>query len=150
MTPATLQALRRLLFYSIEEAAQLLAAGPDHPNGVSPRSWQYWERGDRAIPPDIVDTVTSLCDWRARQIAAAGRGGRALVWYATLDDWMSLSTRRRIHWRPHCAVVAELAARHGAPVVVFDADDYAVWLGRLQDTEERRIAWGNGVALTTD
>lgn len=153
MSPATLQALRRLLFFSIEEAALMLAAGPDHPGGVSPRSWQYWERGERSIPADIVETITRLCAWRATafessstQIAALrNRHGApsdiVLVWYQTLDDWTSMDVREPLLWRPQCSVVAELAARLGARLVCFDAPGYARWLGQKKDSEIMRSKW---------
>ena len=62
MTPETLQALRRLLFFTTAEAAELIG-------GVSERSWQYWESGKRTIPDDVIETVAHLCRWRNEQIA---------------------------------------------------------------------------------
>lgn len=153
MTPATLQALRRLLFFSVEEAAELIAAGPERPHGVTPRSWQYWERGERPVPADVAETIRRLCAWRAQAIAAAeasmasthARHGAAsmvvLVWYRTLEDWTSLAGRLPLYWRPHCSVVAELAARHGACLMAFDRENYADWLGRRKDTETMRSEW---------
>lgn len=146
MTPATLQALRRLLFFSIEEAALLIG-------DVSPRSWQYWERGERTIPDDVIETVQRLCAWRAQAIAGAegsirdlqARHGQqtesVLVWYQTLDDWATLPAREPLLWRPQCSVVAELAARHGARLVVFDGPAYRQWLGCRKDVESLRAAW---------
>lgn len=142
MTPATLQALRRLLFFSVEEAAAMIG-------GVSPRSWQFWERGDRTIPDDVISTLQYLCVWRQKaidvgsvQMAKAPPGScLALIWYATLDDWASMAGREPEMWRPHCSAVAELAARHGAHLVTFDGPAYAAWLGRRQDSEQMRGAW---------
>lgn len=148
MTPATLQALRRLLFFSVEEAAAMIG-------GVSPRSWQFWERGDRTIPDDVIATLQRLCAWRQKAIAAgsvqmakAPIGTElALIWYATLNDWTSMAGREPELWRPHCSVVAELAARHGAQLVTFDGPAYAAWLGRRVDSEILRGAWA-AVALS--
>lgn len=146
MTPATLQALRRLLFFSIEEAALLIGE-------VSPRSWQYWERGERNIPADVVAMVRRLCEWRDQAIAGTEAGIRdmrelhgkeanmALVWYQTLDDWATLPGREPLLWRPQCSVAAELAARYGAQLVVFDGPAYAEWLGNHKDSESMRGAW---------
>lgn len=147
MTPATLQALRRLLFFSIDEAAAMIG-------GVSPRSWQFWERGERTIPDDVIATLRRLCAWRQKAIAAgsvqmakAPAGTElALIWYASLDDWTSMAGREPELWRPHCAVAAELAARHGAHLVTFDGLAYAVWLGRRTDSEMLRGAWAAAVA----
>lgn len=150
MTPATLQALRRLLFFSVEEAAVLIG-------DVSPRSWQYWERGERNIPADVIDTIERLCAWRAQAIATAdaqmaelqashGVHGKAvLVWYQMLDDWITLPENEPQHWRPQCSVVAELAARHGARLVTFDGPAYAAWLGNRKDSERMRAAWAASI-----
>lgn len=147
MTPATLQALRRLLFFSVDEAATLIG-------GVSPRSWQFWERGDRTIPDDVIESIRSLCEWRAQALAAAEKqiaalqarhgpaASVALLWYQSLDDWATLPGREPAQWRPQCSVVAELAARHGARLVAFDGPAYAQWLGQRKDSETMRASWG--------
>ena len=148
MTPATLQALRRLLFFSVDEAAAMIG-------GVSPRSWQFWERGDRTIPQDVIDTLQHLCAWREKaiaagsaQIAKAPQGSDlALIWYGSADDWASMPDRAPMYWRPHCSAAAQLAARHGAQLVAFDAPAYAAWLGQRTDTETKRGEWAAGVIL---
>lgn len=146
MTPATLQALRRLLFFSVDEAALLIG-------GVSARSWQYWERGERAIPDDVIETLRRLCLWRAQAIATAdaamadmqaSHGAQAetvLMWHQTLDDWATLPGREPLLWRPHCSVVAEIAARHDARLVTFDGMAYRAWLENREDSEALRSAW---------
>lgn len=146
MTPATLQALRRLLFFTVEEAAALIG-------GVSPRSWQFWERGERTIPADVIETIHRLLAWRAQALATAtdalaemqARHGPPesfrLVWYQTPDDWATVPGFNPLLWRPHCSVAAELAANHGAELVAFDGPAYAVWLGKRKDSEAMRGAW---------
>lgn len=120
---------------------------------VSPRSWQFWERGDRTIPDDVVESIRSLCAWRAqalvtaeKQIAALqARHGPAasvaLLWYQSFDDWATLPGREPAQWRPQCSVVAELAARHGVRLVAFDGPAYAQWLGQRKDSEAMRASW---------
>lgn len=145
MTPATLQALRRLLFFSVDEAAAMIG-------GVSPRSWQFWERGDRTIPDDVIATLRRLCAWRQKAIAAGSvQMAKApvgtelvLIWYGSLDDWTSMSDREPELWRPHCSVAAELAARHSAILVTFDGPAYAAWIGQRVDSETLRGAWAAG------
>lgn len=151
MTPATLQALRRLLFFSVEEAALLIG-------DVSPRSWQYWERGERNIPADVTATVERLCAWRAQAVASAEASIRdlqdrhgpqaasVLVWYQTLDEWATLPAREPLLWRPQCSVVAELAARYSARLVAFDGPAYRLWLGSRKDGESMRGAWAASVS----
>lgn len=146
MTPATLQALRRLLFFSVPEAATLLGQ-------VTERSWRMWEHGERSIPADVVSTMQRLCAWRAQALASAEAGIRdlqarhgpqaasVLVWYQTLDDWATLPAREPLLWRPQCSVVAELAARRWATLVAFDGHAYRQWLGDRKDSEPLRGAW---------
>lgn len=121
--------------------------------GVSARSWQYWERGERRIPDDVIETMRRLCAWRQQAIAMTdaqmrtlqdrygGGHGMTLVWYPTLDDWLTLPGREPLFWRPHCSVVAELAARHGAQVIAFDRADYTAWLSGRADSEAMRSQW---------
>lgn len=157
MTPATLQALRRLLFFSIAEAAAWIAAGPERPAGVSERSWQFWERGERRIPADVIETTQRLYAWRQQIIeegesaifyaerkaarAATERHEIVLIWYQSIDDWQWGSDRPEIMWRPQCSAVAELAARRGARLVEFNPAAYSRWLGRRKDSEALRAAW---------
>lgn len=116
MTPATLQALRRLLFFSTDEAAELIG-------GVSVRSWHYWERGGRPIPQDVADTIRELVAWRQRAIDATlaqldelrtlhGEPQTiTLTWYPTREAWLARDDGEPpIYWRPHCSVVASVAA----------------------------------------
>lgn len=146
MTPTELQALRRLLFFPVDEAARFIG-------GVSPRSWQYWERGERQIPEEVRREIVRLCRWRAdairttdAQIAALrskhGSGRVSLIWYRSLEDWLTLD-REPVLWRPHCSVVAEIVARHGARLVPFDAPSYAAWLDGREDTEVMRSEWAS-------
>lgn len=152
MTPATIQALRRLLFFSVEEAATLIG-------GVSQRSWQFWERGDRTIPEDVIEHIRSLCAWRAQalttaenQIAALqARHGPAasvaLIWYQSLDDWTTLPGREPALWRPQqsvcAAVLAEFPDR--LRLVRFDPPAYSAWLAERQDSETMRGQWAAAV-----
>ena len=146
MTPATLQALRRLLFFSVDEAAAMIG-------GVSPRSWQFWERGDRTIPADVIAIVGNLCRWRSAAIDAAENqiydlkarhrnpNGLTLVWYQTIGDWATLPGRDPLQWRPQCSVIAAIAASHSAKLVAFDGAAYRAWLENRTDTESMRGAW---------
>lgn len=119
MTHATLQALRRLLFYSIPEAAE-------HIGQRSERAWRMWERGELPVPDDVAQRMRDLVAWRARAIEAA-RGARAeadavaaregetpagmsIAHYDSLDAFMARGDIPAAYWRPHCSAVAELIA----------------------------------------
>ena len=151
MIPVTLQALRRLLFFSVPEAATLIGQ-------VTERSWRMWEHGERTIPQDVQQAIVDLCQWRAQALATAekkiaeiqGRHGPAasvaLLWYQSLDDWATLPGREPAQWRPQCSVVAELVARHDAQLVAFDGPAYRQWLGHRKDSEQLRGAWAASIS----
>lgn len=144
MTPTTLQALRRLLFFSRPEAAELVG-------GVTERSWNFWESGDRPIPADVIERINDLVLWRESAIHAAthqildadipANTDVYLVWYDKLDDWMSLPGRKPELWRPQCSVVAQICADIDAIAVPFDAHDYQNWLDKRADSESMRAQW---------
>jgi hypothetical protein len=130
MTPTTLQALRRLLFFSAPEAAA-------HIGGVTERSWRKWEDGDRAVPQDVIERITAMLAWRKQAIAEAeaaikdarramrGRGHTEaatpqVTWYVSAAAWARAEGKQPEMWRPHCSVVAEICARHGAEAVPAD------------------------------
>ena len=66
MTPTTLQALRRLLFFSVPEAAE-------HIGGVTERAWRFWESGKWPIPADVIERINGMLAWRERALAEAER-----------------------------------------------------------------------------
>ena len=121
MDKTRLQALRRLLFLSRQEAAQWVAAGPDRPNGVTDRSWRMWEDGTRTIPDDVAETIERLVEWRASAIKAQSptrNRARTLVWYDTLDAWLSVPGNTALLWRPQQSVCSAICANHPGAVLV--------------------------------
>lgn len=157
MTPTTLQALRRLLFFSRQEAALLVAASAECPQGVSDQQWQRWENGEQPIPVDLARKITELVDWRATALAATAdairqqikdKGGIPeavfIIWYDSLDDWKSLPNRDPLMWRIQQAVCAALAGMFSTVCLVrFDAAAYAAWLTGRDDTESMRAQWAS-------
>lgn len=156
MDPLTLQALRRLLFFSRPEAALLVAASDERPHGVSDRAWRMWEACERPIPDDVAGNIRRLAAWRRAAIDAAMsqiddlRAGMpagaefdiALVWYDTLDDWMTLSGRDPALFRPQQSVLADLLERSlFIRLVRFDPAAYHEWLGDRADSEAMRSQW---------
>lgn len=150
MNNLELESLRRLLFFSVPEAALLVAASDERIDGVQERSWRRWEEGAVPVPENIADHIMKLAKWRATAIEhmrAAVNDARlelpddlVVVWYDSLDDWMTLNDREAVMWRPQCSVVAEAAAM-GARLVKFDTARYAQWLGKRKDHESLRGAW---------
>ena len=129
-SPIELQALRRHLFFSVAEAAELIGH-------VSPRAWQYWERGERPIPEAVAQEMRRLVGWRAEavrqaelaitEMSRAGADGGAapvnLVWYQTLDDWLRWQNMPPELWRPYCSAAAEISAQYGVAIVAPDDTD---------------------------
>lgn len=151
-----MQALRRLLFLSRQESALWVAASPDRPHGVSDRAWRMWEDGERPVPEDVAGRMLRLASWRLAAVETAGaaiESGRAslphgskvnvsLVWYATLEAWITLPGRKPLLWRPQQSVVAEVFGRFpGTRLVTFDGPAYAAWLAGRPDSEAMRSQW---------
>lgn len=151
MSPSTLQALRRLLFFSRPEAATLVSASEERPRGVSDRAWRQWEAGEFPVPVDVRSSIERLAEWRQRaidaavkQISTAPAGSSiALIWYESLDDWATLPGREPVLWRPQQSVCAALLAEFPGRLrlVPFDGPDYSDWLGQRDDSETMRAQW---------
>ena len=162
MDKTTLQALRRSLFFSRQEAALWVAAGADRPNGVTDRSWRMWEDGSRPIPADIAETITRLIAWRAESIKKSSdiiKGQSkprsnpdavCLIWYETPADWVSLAGREAIFWRPQQSVCAALQSIFTTVrLIPFNRDSFALWRAQnapsLPDSEQLRSRWAASI-----
>lgn len=158
MNATELQALRRLLFFTQQEAASMLA-------GVSHRAWVHWEAGARPVPEDVAAAMRELAEHRETILEEAlaafqagddharaqgateedvDRAERRLVWYASPTDW----TGEPLHWFAHRSALAGLVALDDrVRLVRFDGRAFAAWLGARQDSQAMRAAWVNEVEL---
>jgi len=156
MTPTTLVALRRLLFFTTQEAALFVAVSSEHPQGVSDQQWRQWENGEQPIPADLAQRITELVDWRSTALAATADTIRQqirdkgvpeavfIIWYEDLDDWKSLPSREPLMWRLQQAVCAALAGMFSTVrLVAFDAAAYTEWLAGRDDSESMRAQWAS-------
>jgi hypothetical protein len=161
MTPTTLQALRRLLFFTAQDAEHLIA-GPLVPApGVSGETWRQWEAGASPIPQSVAARMLELNDWRGMALAATADNIRALIkekggmpesvfviWYASLDDWLSLPGRDSALWRPQQAVCASLLGIFSiVRLVRFDLPAYTAWRGEREDSDTLRGEWASTVPV---
>lgn len=157
MTATALQALRRLLFFSVPEAARLIAATAESPEGVAESTWQQWEDGTQPIPSAIADRMIELNDWRSTALAATADNIRAqikekggmpesvfVIWYDSLEDWLSIPGREATLWRLQQAVCSALMGIFGiVKPVRFDRAAYTAWLAGREDTEAARAEWAS-------
>jgi len=142
MTPSELEALRRALFFSIKEAASLISR-------TSEQAWYRWENGLRSIPADIARAMENLAVWRQNAIRAAidrfsvHEADISIIWYPTLEDWISLPGRQALMYRPEQSVVAGLRLHfpHRLKLIRFDRNDYDEWRSGREDSEALRIQW---------
>ena len=155
MTPTSLKALRKLLFFTVQEAAQLIAASPDQPQGVSDLVWQQWEDGRAPIPEFVATRINELNEWRSMALDATAdnirvqmkeKGGKPesifVIWYDKLEDWKSMPNREPIMWRLQQAVCASLLGMFSIiKLIPFDATSYSTWLSGREDSESLRAEW---------
>ena len=155
MTPTILHALRRLLFLSIEEAAEFIALHADTNHSASVLDWKQWESGTQQIPEYVVQKIIELVDWRSAALAATAdnirqqikaSGGMPesifVIWYEHLADWESLPNRAPVMWRIQQSVCSALAGMfRTVRLVSFDPVAYAIWLGDRGDSESLRGQW---------
>lgn len=159
MTPTTLQALRRLLFFTVNDAASILSANQENPQGVPENTWAQWENGSLPIPERITERIRELSNWRVEALAATTDNIRIqitekaglpdsifVIWYDTLEDWLSLPNRDPIMWRLQQSVCASLLGVFDiVKLVRFDANAYRQWRGSREDTESLRAEWASTI-----
>lgn len=121
MTNYELKQLRRLLFLEVSEAAQFIG-------DCESRTWQRWEKGDRAIPKDVIQTVQMLALSRLDYLQfehddsdpsiryfetfdeykAAGGGGNELKWRLAQSVASALLCEREAEsWKEEETIVPE-------------------------------------------
>lgn len=143
MNNIELQALRRLLFYTIPEAAALIS-------GTSTRAWEHWESGQRPVPEDVAAQMVKLAGWRQNainEILAERKkleknhrdpGQISLVYYNNSIDFMHNPQL----WRPAQSVCAAfLAIDNRVRLVNFNLSAYTAWLNGRKDSQSLRAAW---------
>ena len=159
MTPTALQAIRRLLFFKTQDAAQLIAATTEQAQGVSEQTWLQWEKGDTPIPEYIAKKMLELNEWRSLALDATAdnirvqlkeKGGTPesifVIWYDTLEDWTSLPNREPVMWRLQQAVCASLLGMFSIiKLVPFNSLAYNTWRADREDSEALRAEWASTV-----
>lgn len=139
-----LKTMRRSLFFSQAEAATLIGQ-------TDLSRWREWEAGVQPIPESVRKRTIQLAKWRQRRIATLRQrlrtwsptGVYTIVWYDTIEDWLSLPDRTPLFWRPHQSVCAALLSQYPDQILLirFDARAYAAWLDGRQDSEQMHAIW---------
>ena len=138
MTPTMLKGLRRLFFFTVPEAARFITTSHDTPQGTSEQRWREWENGESPIPESLIVRMKELNEWRSLALDATAdniriqmreKGGAPkaifVIWYDTLDDWMTLPKRDPVMWRLQQSVCAALLGTFDTVKLVrFDMANY--------------------------
>ena len=105
-----LQAIRKLLMLDVTEAAQEIG-------NVSPRSWQYWESGERTIPSDVEEEMFALVSQRneaINEIIEAEQDDETQKWYPTFEQFLvDFPNSRKMWWRVHQSVISNFFCESG-------------------------------------
>lgn len=131
MTPLELRIAREHLGLTVSEAAE-------HIGGVTTRSWNYFENGERSIKPDIEQKILCLLERRKEilsEFTKTDAAQIAVIYYGTPDHCDSV-----LEWRFSQSLARTLFHDHGARIVVF-SDDYFKWLNGREDSKQMRARW---------
>lgn len=97
-----LQALRKLLFLDVAEAAKWIG-------DVTPRTWQRWEDGTRNLPADVADQMNDWCQLYSDTLEEKRHNNRAVVYYRSLDEFeVATGKRNVVVWRITQAIYSTL------------------------------------------
>ncbi|MGM6589807.1 DUF1870 family protein [Vibrio parahaemolyticus] len=94
MTNQELKQLRRLLFIEVSEAAALIGE-------CEPRTWQRWEKGDRAIPNDVSREIQMLALTRLERLQVEfDETDPNYRYFETFDEYKAYGgTGNELKWR---------------------------------------------------
>ncbi|SFC49197.1 DUF1870 family protein [Pragia fontium] len=98
-----LKQLRKLLFLSPSEAAEEIG-------NVETRTWQRWEKGERAIPLDVISKIQMLALTRQERLSVEPDSNDYNYQYIELfDDFINVSgVKSIVKWRLAQSVAAQL------------------------------------------
>ena len=102
MKKEQLQGLRKALFLDVKEASELIG-------NVSPRSWQYWESGDRPVPQDVEEKMLNLSKLKNdAEKAVLDEGFEYSYKYYDFGSFCERFGNNKISWRLYQAVLTAL------------------------------------------
>ena len=102
MTNYELQALRKLLFLDVAEAAKEIGE-------VTTRTWQRWEDGSRKVPQDIAGQMNDWCQLYSDMLDDKRLNNNDITYHKTLDDFETATGKRNVVvWRLTQAIYSTL------------------------------------------
>ncbi|TQP89061.1 DUF1870 family protein [Vibrio cholerae] len=109
MTNQELKQLRRLLFLEVSEAAALIGE-------CEPRTWQRWEKGDRAIPDDVIQTIRMLALSRIEYLQVEhDESDPSIRYFETFDEYKAAGGGgNELKWRLAQSVATALLCERDA------------------------------------
>lgn len=99
MTNEQLQQLRKALFLDVAEAAEFIG-------NVSPRAWQRWESGDRAIPKDVENKIIELNKIQENAIGIALENEGYSYSFYDYESFREEFSDSKLKWRLYQSVLA--------------------------------------------
>lgn len=110
MTNTELKQLRTLLFLDVTEAAQYIG-------DCEPRTWQRWEKGDRAVPADVAQTMQMLALTRVDMLQVENDTADPMYQYfAEYEDFKAVTGASVLKWRLAQSVSAQLVSEQQAKI----------------------------------
>ncbi|MGC6378186.1 DUF1870 family protein [Bisgaard Taxon 45] len=101
MTKEQLQQLRKALFLDVAESAEFVG-------NVSPRAWQRWESGDRAIPSDVENKMLALTKIQEDAIHIALNDDGYSYSFYDYDSFSQEFGKSKLKWRLYQSVLARI------------------------------------------
>ena len=135
MTPLELKNARILLGLKTNEAAV-------HLGKMSLRGWQYLEKGERTINPDIIDNINALLNRRQEMIRdlidtqGMNLNHVSVIYYSAPEYCENI-----LEWRFTQSLARTLHFDFGAKLIVFNPEEYFKWLVGREDNQKNRALW---------
>lgn len=117
MTKEQLQQLRKALFLDITEAAEFIG-------GVSPRTWQRWEKGDVNVPLDVERKIKKLNEMQNQALDSVLCESIEYSYkYYNYDEFNARFGSDKLRWRLYQSVLARVYQILGDPCSLEEAPE---------------------------
>jgi hypothetical protein len=108
MTNQELRQLRTLLFLDVTEAAKYVGS-------CEPRTWQRWEKGDRAIPADVISSMQMMALSRLDMLQTEHDANDPMFkYFDSYDDFHAATGASVVMWRLAQSVATALLCEREA------------------------------------